>query len=86
MEQVNGGFSETGLRMLREVLARHVESGGFPGSWPWSAGVVRRTSKRWGRCAQPAHRSAAHPGRTDDPNPAQLIHDFWTTTYRALDN
>ncbi|MEU6741469.1 serine hydrolase domain-containing protein [Streptosporangium sandarakinum] len=31
MEQGNGGFSEAGLRRLREVLARHVESGRIPG-------------------------------------------------------
>nr|WP_241564630.1 serine hydrolase domain-containing protein [Nonomuraea polychroma] len=31
MEQGNGGFSEAGLRRLREVLARHVESGKIPG-------------------------------------------------------
>ncbi|MBT2231645.1 serine hydrolase [Nonomuraea sp. NEAU-A123] len=31
MEHSNGGFSEAGLRRLREVLARHVESGKIPG-------------------------------------------------------
>ncbi|WP_189249636.1 serine hydrolase domain-containing protein [Streptosporangium pseudovulgare] len=31
MEQGNGGFSEAGLRRLREVLARYVESGRIPG-------------------------------------------------------
>src|SRR5689334_3011556 len=29
--QSNSGFSETGLRRLRDVLARHVESGKIPG-------------------------------------------------------
>ncbi|WP_433235217.1 hypothetical protein ACQPYK_24940 [Streptosporangium sp. CA-135522] len=31
MEHSNGGFSETGLHRLHEVLARHVESGKIPG-------------------------------------------------------
>ncbi|MFF0308916.1 serine hydrolase domain-containing protein [Streptosporangium sp. NPDC004379] len=31
MSQVDGGFSATGLRRLREVLERHVESGRIPG-------------------------------------------------------
>ena len=31
MSDGNGGFSEAGLRRLREVLARHVESGKIPG-------------------------------------------------------
>ena len=31
MGQNNKGFSETGLRRMREVLARHVESGKIPG-------------------------------------------------------
>ncbi|MBB6347736.1 CubicO group peptidase (beta-lactamase class C family) [Nonomuraea muscovyensis] len=31
MEKGNSGFSEAGLRRLREVLARHVESGKIPG-------------------------------------------------------
>ncbi|MER6003150.1 serine hydrolase domain-containing protein [Nonomuraea angiospora] len=31
MEHSNGGFSEAGLRRLREVLTRHVESGKIPG-------------------------------------------------------
>ncbi|MEU6777943.1 serine hydrolase domain-containing protein [Nonomuraea angiospora] len=31
MGHSNGGFSEAGLRRLREVLARHVESGKIPG-------------------------------------------------------
>ncbi|UKY55336.1 serine hydrolase domain-containing protein [Streptomyces inhibens] len=31
MGKSNSGFSETGLRRLREVLARHVESGKIPG-------------------------------------------------------
>ena len=31
METGNSGFSETGLRRLREVLARHVDSGKIPG-------------------------------------------------------
>ncbi|SEH01018.1 CubicO group peptidase, beta-lactamase class C family [Nonomuraea solani] len=31
MEQSTSGFSEAGLRRLREVLARHVESGKIPG-------------------------------------------------------
>ncbi|MGV9535157.1 serine hydrolase domain-containing protein [Streptosporangium sandarakinum] len=31
MEQGNGGFSATGLRRLRDVLTRHVESGRIPG-------------------------------------------------------
>ena len=31
MGHSNSGFSETGLRRLREVLARHVESGKIPG-------------------------------------------------------
>ncbi|MEU4541716.1 serine hydrolase domain-containing protein, partial [Nonomuraea dietziae] len=31
MENGNGGFSKTGLDRLREVLARHVESGKIPG-------------------------------------------------------
>ncbi|MFG6199868.1 hypothetical protein [Nonomuraea sp. JJY05] len=31
MERSNSGFSEAGLRRLREVLARHVESGKIPG-------------------------------------------------------
>ncbi|MEV4176652.1 serine hydrolase domain-containing protein [Nonomuraea sp. NPDC049709] len=31
MEHSNGGFSAAGLRRLREVLARHVESGRIPG-------------------------------------------------------
>ncbi|QHW29748.1 beta-lactamase family protein [Paenibacillus rhizovicinus] len=31
MGQINNGFSETGLRRLRDVLLRHVESGKIPG-------------------------------------------------------
>ncbi len=31
MEHGNSGFSETGLRRLHDVLARHVESGKIPG-------------------------------------------------------
>lgn len=31
MEKGNGGFSETGLRRMRDVLTRHVESGAIPG-------------------------------------------------------
>ncbi|CAM3520403.1 serine hydrolase domain-containing protein [Paenibacillus lupini] len=31
IEQINSGFSETGLRKMRDVLARHVESGKIPG-------------------------------------------------------
>nr|BFE84677.1 hypothetical protein GCM10020093_072780 [Planobispora longispora] len=31
MEKIDGGFSAAGLRRLREVLARHVDSGKIPG-------------------------------------------------------
>ncbi|SFK12469.1 MULTISPECIES: hypothetical protein [unclassified Bacillus (in: firmicutes)] len=31
MGQNNRGFSETGLRKMRNVLARHVDSGKIPG-------------------------------------------------------
>ncbi|WP_284240837.1 serine hydrolase domain-containing protein [Paenibacillus glycanilyticus] len=31
MEQTSGGFSETGLRRMRDVLLRHVDSGKIPG-------------------------------------------------------
>ncbi len=70
MGRSNGGFSEAGLRTVRDVLTRYVDSGKIP--------AVVALVGRGGE----THVEAVGTMRHDGGAP---MSDFWTTAYQAID-